>query len=994
MMRIIRSVTRLAQTSAVVVGVVHASAAQAQVAAAPVAFDIPAGPLRESLARYAEQAGIQLLYSPKLTAGRRAPSLRGRFDVHAALERLLAGTNISIRQVDAHVFVLSAATKQSSATTDTPPASGEAVGGSTDIVVTGTHIRGTSPASPTRVLSREDIARNGYSSIAQALQALPSNFSGMANEQSALAFSDRSGTNLALASGVNLRGLGPDATLVLVNGRRIAGSGLVGDFADISSLPISALERVEVVTDGASALYGSDAVAGVVNIILKPDFDGFESHVRAGTVTHGHARELQVSQTAGTHWNTGSLLVSYEFQKRRGLLSADRAYARSADSRPFGGSDHRYSYSLPGNVLGFGADGSLNPAFAIPANQDGSQLSASQFLPGVTNLENFRTGSDLTPDQTRHSVYARAVQTLSDGIDVSLEGRFADRKFDSRTFGYATILSITDANPWFVSPTGASSDLIGYAFTRELGPTRTAGSARSLGLTAALDAKLGSDWRLSTYASLAQQRDTSRTDHIANEYILAEALGSIPDDPASPYSPASDGYFNPYGSGSANSAALLDAISGFIDTRTRSRVLTFDALADGSLFSLPAGAVKLAVGLDYRQERFSSQSVDFYFAPTPDAGTPSRYSRGIWATFAELHVPLIGRENGLPGVEQLDFTAAVRTERYSDFGQTTNPKLALRWVPMDGIAVRATWGTSFRAPNLRELGQTEAISPTLLRNAAGSSVVVLQRSGGNPDLEPERARSWTLGLDLKPAMTPGLTASLTAFRTVFDRRIDQPTARNFSNALVDPSLAPFVRLVSPATDATDRALVEQLLAQAGGTGGYPVESIAAIIDSRYVNTGRVDVAGLDLDLGYAFDVGDNRINLGANATYLARWREQLTPTATTIDQRNLAGRPVDLRGRLTVGWSRGAWDALAGMNYVDHYRDLDGTRIAAWTTFDVRVAYAPKTGALAGLSAAVVAQNLFDRAPPFYDSSVGAGYDAANSDAIGRFVALEISKHW
>lgn len=968
---------------------------QVRAAEPMIAFDIAGGALPGALARYAEQARVQLIYPPELAAGRTATPLRARLSARAALERLLAGTGIAIRQVDSGVFMLGPGPTTSSVAGDGGPQAEAA--DNAQIVVTGSHIRGAGPAaSPTRTVTREDVRRNGYGSIAQALQAVPGNFGGMATEQSALSFSDRSGNNIALASGINLRGLGPQATLVLVNGRRIAGAGMLGDFADISSISLGALDRVEMVTDGASAIYGSDAVAGVVNILLKQRFDGLETHLRAGGVTSGHARELQFSQTVGKTWDRGSFLVSYEYQLRTALRSADRAYARSADSRPFGGTDHRLPYSLPGNIFGFSDEGALVPAFAIPPGQNGGGLSPGDFLPDAVNLDNSRAGTDISPRQARHSLYARAAQSLSDDVELSLEGRFAHRRFDSRTFGYATILSVTDANPWFVSPTGASSDLIGYVFTRELGATRTAGSARTFGLTAAVDARLGSEWQLTGYAAYAGQRDVSKTDRIANEYILAEALGATPDDPATAYSPVRDGYFNPYGDGDANPQAVLDAISGYTVARTRSTILTADMLADGPLFALPGGMAKLAVGADYREERFRTGTIDYFFAPTPTASDPAHYARRIWAGFAELSLPLFGADNSRPGFERLDLTAAVRTEHYDDFGSTTNPKLALRWVPVEGLSLRGTWGTSFRAPNLRELGAPGSINPAVLDNAVGNSVVVLQRSGGNPGLSPEKAKSWTVGLDLKPRSLVGLTASLTVFRTIFSRRIDLPALRRFSRALIDPTLSPFVRLVNPGISAEDRAFVDALIAEAGGGVGYPADTIAAVVDTRYVNTGQVNVTGGDLDIGYAFESSGHHFNLGLSATYLARWRERLTPTTPATDQRNIAGRPVDLRGRLTLGWARGPWDALLALNHVDSYRDEAGARIKAWDTVDLRIAYTAKegSGALAGLTVSLAAQNLFDKAPPFYDSTAGAGYDGANADATGRFLALEISRRW
>lgn len=405
----------------------------------------------------------------------------------------------------------------------------------------------------------------------------------------------------------------------------------------------------------------------------------------------------------------------------------------------------------------------------------------------------------------------------------------------------------------------------------------------------------------------------------------------------------------------------------------------------------------MAMGANFRRERFTSGSVDYFFAPVPTPSTPASYARSIWAGYAELALPLFGPANARPGLERLDLSAAARFEHYGDFGSTTNPKISARWDPISGLSLRASWGTSFRAPNLRELRQPDAVNATILQTATGNSAVVLQRSGGNAGLDPERARSWTAGIDVAPKALLGFKAGLTLFRTIFDRRIDLPALRNFSRALVDPSLASFVRFVSPATQLDDRQFVEAVLASgAGSAGNYPIDTIAAVVDARYVNTGKIDVAGADLDISLEIERGEDRFTLGASGSYLDRWREQLTPTSAAIDRRNEPGRPIDLRGRLTAGWARGAFDMLVGMNYVDSYHDLAGKRIDAWTTFDLRLAYAQPSvsGALSGLTVALIAQNLFDRAPPFYDSTAGAGYDGANADATGRFVALQIAKRW
>ncbi|WBO24305.1 TonB-dependent receptor [Sphingomonas abietis] len=989
------------------------------------AFSIDSGTLQHALVAYAAMTGQQLVYSAEIVAHREVPTLRGRFTADEALEILLRGTNLRSRRLNPHLLILNAVTPIShlpvvgGGTTIAPPIQQTRAAtpsivfapgspGETsethvedEIVVIGSNIRGGGHgASPVQSFTQADMERNGYSTVAQALAALPANFGGTATEQSALAFVDGTGSNATLATGVNLRGLGANATLVLVNGHRLAGSGLMGDFSDVSSIPTGAVGRVEVLLDGASAIYGSDAVGGVVNIILKDHFDGAETRARFGSVTNGGAREWQIDQTIGKQWSNGGFMVSYEYDLRTPLASADRRFARSADLTSLGGTDHRYYLSLPGNILGVNpATGAFGPVYAIPGGQNGKALSPSDFEAGVVNLENFREGVDLTPRQERHSVYGVLSQDLSDHIHLSIDGRYSHRAFDAASIASATIGTITTANPWFVSPDGASSDLFAYSFGRELGASRNHGYAEALSTSGSVVADVGHTWQIRGYGGMAQERDFARTDNIVNDAFLSEALGTTPDDPSTGFSTANDGYFNPYGDGSSNSAAILSFVgSGYTVTRIFSRVYSGNIQADGPLLRLPGGMVRLAAGADIRREQFVTSGTDFIEDAFPDPLQRTGGSRFIEAAYAELHLPLVGAGNALTGIRSLDVSAAVRAEHYDDFGTTMNPKFGLTWSPVGGVALRATYGTSFRAPNLRELNESEAISTTTLERADGALVPVIQLSGGNPALKPETARSWTVGIDFSPKAVPGFQLNATVFRTVFQHRIDTPALAQFSEALTDGDLAPFVRGVSPATSAADLAYVASLLASPAATAGnsYPATAIGAVVDTRYVNTGKEDVSGLDLTMRYALAFGSSHFDLGANGSYLFRYRQQFTPTSASVDQLDLAGEPVHLKGRLTAGWSRGALGAQLGMNYVNHYRDLDGNRIGSWSTFDLSLSWQPTSDSrlLKGFAATLTAQNLFDRAPPFYDSRVGAGYDAANADAQGRYIALQLSKRW
>ena len=209
-------------------------------------------------------------------------------------------------------------------------------------MLTGTNIRGAGGgSSPLVTVSRDEIERAGQSTVGAAVAALPQNFGGTSTEDTSLTSSDRTTLNEGLGSGANLRGLGSDATLTLINGRRVAGAGGQAEFTDISMIPLAAVERIEVLADGASAIYGSDAVGGVINVILRKSFKGGETRFYSGVPTQGGASEVQVGQVLGSAWGGGHALIAYEYSLRERLRARERDYTRSADLRPLGGSDWR-----------------------------------------------------------------------------------------------------------------------------------------------------------------------------------------------------------------------------------------------------------------------------------------------------------------------------------------------------------------------------------------------------------------------------------------------------------------------------------------------------------------------------------------------------------------------------------------------------------------------------------------------------------------------------
>jgi outer membrane receptor protein involved in Fe transport len=219
-------------------------------------------------------------------------------------------------------------------------------------------------------------------------------------------------------------------------------------------------------------------------------------------------------------------------------------------------------------------------------------------------------------------------------------------------------------------------------------------------------------------------------------------------------------------------------------------------------------------------------------------------------------------------------------EHYSDFGSTVNPKVGLLWSPVDDLNLRATFGRSFRAPGLRELHDAAANGPTNL-NFGGARVLTLFLSGGNPDLRPETADSWTVGADWGPSQFPGLRVSFSWFDVRYRNRIDAPVANVLGTALTDPTVATFVRRLDP-NNAADLAAITALLASPATStaqGSFPATSYGAIVDGRYVNTGALEVEGVDLTATYVFQAAGGQLTLGANASDLLRYDQAVTPTS-------------------------------------------------------------------------------------------------------------------
>ena len=399
-MRRISGRVRYSLTSFLLLVGLWSAAADAQML---VHFDLPAQSLAESLKAIGTATNTDVGFNASQVAGLLAPPLKADLTVDGALTRVLVGTRLRPKHLDDHTILIAAMdalaadsrerkllwAKVSSAAEpgdQIVPSQAEAAASSTDnpssssaekkdleeIVVTGTHIAGAPPVgSPLHVVSATDIANSGYSTIGDVVRSLPESFGGGINPGVVGTTNVNTSQNVAASSTVNLRGLGSDSTLTLIDGHRLAVDGFTSSF-DISAIPLAAIERVEILTDSASSVYGSDAVAGVANFILKKNYEGAETSAHIGGASNGGATEREASQLLGTNWGTGNAMVSYEFYDQSNLLASERSFSASA----------------------------LGP-------------------------------ETLFPSQNRNSVFASAHQNIFDGVSTYLEGLYSDRRSET-----------------------------------------------------------------------------------------------------------------------------------------------------------------------------------------------------------------------------------------------------------------------------------------------------------------------------------------------------------------------------------------------------------------------------------------------------------------------------------------------------------------------------------------------------------------------------------
>jgi iron complex outermembrane recepter protein len=940
-------------------------------------YDLPAGPVSQSLSSIGRLSGVEIMFTPQSVAGLQAPQVRGTLSPLAAVRAALAGTELSADEKDGAILIRGRSEASASA--------GDA---DAEITVTGTRIRGAGPiGSPVTVVTREDLEKSGRATVADMVQTLPQNFGGGPNEGGyGTNVRNGAGNNRSYGQSINLRGLGTQSTLVLFDGNRPALGGSNGAFVDTSLIPSTALDRIEILTDGASAIYGTDAVAGVVNIRFRNRLDGLETKIFSGTAG-GDYQQRQIAQAAGKVWFTGNIMFAYQYDHHSRLAGADREAATS-DLRRFGGPNNNSDYTVPGNITA--ANGAI---FSIPSGQDGRNLTAGELSPGVEHLVDQRYYNDLLPDQTTHSVYVAVNQKIGARVTAYVRALYAHRKFSivNDLYGENSV-SVPSSNPFYVDPIGTGQPVdIHYDFTKEVGLQLNPGKVTALTTSGGFKGSIGS-WNIEAAASYGRQIERNRQLNGVSPDRVAIAVADT--------NPATA--LNVFGDGTANNPATIDAIRAEDRTYGTYRVWSTNLRADGTLVRLPAGSVKLAAGAEHRDERFFGYTDRTYHTSIPTHmvldGTPGH--RNIDALYAELSVPILGPQTErLPG--RLDLSIAARTDWYSDVGRTTNPKVGLRWEPVGGLSLRASYGTSFRAPSFTEaIGSANNVTyPLTIPDPQSSTgqTAVITLDGTSAGLKPERATSWTAGFDLGPRAVPGLAVKGTYFNIDYRDRIGTATY-DYTQFLLKPEAygSLTVRNPSPATVAALYAS-DQFI----NPFAIPAQQIGAIINLLTLNLSRTEIRGFDFDLSYRHSLLGGTADLGVDGTRLLAIDQRITASAPA---QNIVGtfyNPVKLRLRGNAGWEKDGLAVSAMLNYTGGYTNqvvIPEEHVRSWVTVDSQIGYRfDNSSPLSGVRLALSITNLFNRSPPYIQNVLTyrtMAYDPGQASAIGRLISFQASLSW
>jgi len=810
--------------------------------------------------------------------------------------------------------------------------------------VTGTRIRTLGQeqgAVPVFSLPQLELEHRGVTRLADIRWAIP-------QLGASIGFNDNmqnSGTSRAqsVGSSFNLRGVGGNSTLVLVDGRRIphtgqeapGGAGGREDF-NVDGIPISAIERIDVLPQGAGAIYGSEAIAGVINVILKKNYRGAELRVSYDNTFSKDAAQTSVSLTAGARAGKLTTFVTLSAEKQNALKSSDRWWTRTYDDRVFGGTGSSFLYNVPGGAGALSAayfpyqstspliTGLTTHVVGLPAGSNGTTAANANYTTTVPAPFDAAPYAYLTNDTTRLSTVVKLDYELTSWATAYFEGRASKDRYDS----YGTPVTLTTQLPVGYPGNPFNQAVYLEKVFYDLPLPHTISSIENQALVLGLRGNFLENWRYDASASFARNivGDDTLTGSSFNFGLLSAAMNGA-NKPILAYDSAT--VKNP------NAAGVLEALMPFNDHKDTSDTYQYTVMADGPVWTSWAGEWRAALGAEVENDKvkfWREQNVS-----TPGYVLSKPFKRDSTAAFGEVSLPLLSEKQGLPLVQHFEVGAAARSTEYSDIGNAVAPTYRAFYRPVKWITLRASRAEGFKPVRLYDLlapvsqfTTTVGASSTTVDPARGNTLIPRTsynyRSGGNPTLKPEESVSKNAGIvvDVPGAWFKGLSFSADYYQMRYSERSGSTNLQNLLRYFPERVFR------NPLTDA-DRAL--------GYTAGTIITAADGGIgwDASNINLSGVWTKGWDYRANYdrTFGFGRLLVNLAFSDPNVT-W-EKATPAATPSSA--FGHQPSRFTG--SVFWGNGTWDAGVTMNRQAPYyaTGYPGTPLPAFTSWNPQVSY-------------------------------------------------------
>lgn len=946
-------------------------------------YEIREGVVMDQLTSWSLTANIQVgcsLDNDTDTAARvsrRGRALVGDYTPLQALQQLMKAHGLQYQEVNPYTLYVKASDQQpdpkwlaedkkaGKAETPKPPVVTLPAALNDSVVVTGSRLdyrrdEVATVANTLIVFDEEKISRLGVSTVGELLKYTPQQ-----------PYGPRSAVFTSTGSQFpEMRGLGFDTTLVLINGRRafLSATTISLNTFDLESIPLPAVERVEVLTDSASAVYGADAVGGVVNIITKRKIDDPILELHAGSARGGSAERRAALSVGFSHGILDGSLNIDLFQRNQ-LLGRHRDRWNNQDFRRFGGDDFRVAFSNPGNVRSLDVTnlpGLTSRSAAIPFVAQDTELTPTDFAStaGQTNLRSEYRFESAIPAADRRSMSAFVKASLPWSLNAFADFLYLSRQATQESPPVSRTLLVPETN--FFNPFDRTV-AVDYSFDG-VGPVVRSFATDSSRIVLGVNGDIGA-WKWETSALNVKDIGSSKTDNLIDNDILSATLSS-----SDPYHA-----LNVFSAGPGGSKSLLSSLRQSRNFGSYSASGTqVTSLIQGGLLAIPAGMLRSLFGAEaISSEAHLRESQEF------------RGKRWASAAFAELEIPIVNEGMSLPAIHDLRLHVAARYDSYSDFGDAFNPRVRLTWNPIKALLLHASYGTSFRPPSFLEIGLPvityhSVPVPDPLRN--GEVVPIDVTGGGNPNLAPVTATTFAAGATLNSENLEGFRLGATLWNIQLENKVQ---------------VIPYPTLVRYADAFPGRVQRNEPSAQDVAAG---LPGTLAAVDIRRVNYGAITTRGIDIFGEYSRESSFGRWAINISATWVGKFTVEDVPGVPPEERVAVAnpyGSIARWRAIAALEWSNAQWTLSMTTRYTSSYLDVDpflipnGRTLNPTPVIDFQASFDADqlSGSrhwLSGFRIVGGVQDILGTEPPFSEMTGPLGYDHSQGDLRLQFGYLRI----